>query len=109
MPSYAGRFDQGCPTRPDLCAGGTHGTIKKTPSEYMKQLFYDTIVFRPEGVRHLVAEVGASQLVVGTDFPFPWTKTAVDLILETPGLSDADKIAMLGGTAARLLDIKPAG
>jgi aminocarboxymuconate-semialdehyde decarboxylase len=106
LPSYAGRSDQGCPTRPDLCPGGTHGTIKKEPSEYLKQLYYDTMVFRPEGVRHLVAEVGASQLVVGTDFPFPWTKTAVDLILKTPGLSDDERTAILGGTAAKLLGIK---
>ena len=72
----------------------------------MKQLYYDTMVFNPEGVRHLVAEVGASQLLVGTDFPYPWTKTAVDLILKTPGLSDADRVAILGGTAAKLLGIK---
>ena len=106
VPSYAGRFDRGCSTRPDLCPGGTHGSIKKAPSEYMRQLYYDTMVFRPEGVRHLVAEVGVSQLVVGTDFPYPWTKTAVDLVLETPGLSDDDKLAILGGTAAKLLGIK---
>jgi aminocarboxymuconate-semialdehyde decarboxylase len=106
LPSYSGRSDFGCPTRPDLCPGGTHGPIKKKPSEYMKQLYYDTMVFNTEGVRHLVAEVGASQLVVGTDFPYPWTKTAVDLIEQTPGLSDADKVAILGGTAARLLGIK---
>ena len=56
-------------------------------------------------MRHLVAEVGASQLVVGTDYPYPWTKTAVDLILETPGLSDDDKLAVLGGTAAKLLGL----
>jgi len=62
-------------------------------------------VFRPEAVRHLVAEVGASQLVVGTDYPYPWTKTAVDLILGTPAISDEDKIAILGGTAAKLLNI----
>lgn len=105
LPSYAGRFDTGCPTRPDLCPGGTHGTIKKTPSEYLKQLYYDTMVFRPEGVRHLVAEVGAGQLMVGTDFPYPWTKTAVDLILKTPGLSEDDQIAILGGNAAKLLGL----
>ena len=48
LPSYAGRFDHGCPTRPDLCPGGTHGTIKKKPTEYLKQLYYDTMVFTPE-------------------------------------------------------------
>ncbi len=105
LPSYAGRFDRGGPVRPDLCPGGPHGAIKKTPSVYLTQLYYDTMVFRPEGVRHLVAEVGASQLMVGTDYPYPWTDTAIDLILETPGLSDADKIAILGGTAAELLGI----
>src|SRR5215510_5681196 len=105
LPSYAGRFDRGCPTRPDLCPGGTHGSIKKMPSEYLKGLYYDTMVFRPEGVRHLVAEVGASQLLVGTDFPYPWTTTAVDLVLDTPNLSDDDKIAILGGNAAKLLGL----
>jgi predicted TIM-barrel fold metal-dependent hydrolase len=93
-------------SRPDLCPGGTHGPIKKAPSEYLKPIYYDTMVFRPEGVRHLVAEMGAGQLLVGTDFPYPWTTTAVDLILQTPGLSDADRTAILGGTAATLLGIK---
>jgi len=105
LPSYLGRFDRGCPVRPDLCAGGEHGPISKRPSEYARQLYYDTMVFRPEGVRHLAAEVGAGQLVVGTDWPYPWTETAVDLILNTPGLTDDERIAILGGTAAGLLGI----
>ena len=106
LPSYAERSDQGCPTLPVRCPGGTHGPIKKKPSEYLKQMYYDTMVFTPEGVRHLAAEVGVNQLLVGTDYPYPWTKTAVDLILNTPGLSDAEREAMLGGTAAKLLGIK---
>ena len=106
LPSYAGRSDLGCPTRPDLCPGGVHGPLKKKPTEYLRQMYYDTMVFSPEGVRHLAAEVGAGQLMVGTDYPFPWTKTAVDEVLATPGLSDADRVAILGGTAAGLLGIK---
>jgi predicted TIM-barrel fold metal-dependent hydrolase len=105
LPSYAGRSDTGCPTLPRRCEGGTHGPIKKKPSEYLKQMWYDTMVFTPEGLRHLAAEVGASQLVMGTDYPFPWTKTAVDHVLGTPGLSDADKIAILEGNAAKLLGL----
>jgi len=42
---------------------------------------------------------------MGTDYPYPWTKTSVDHILGTPGLTDADRVAMLGGTAAKLLGI----
>ena len=107
LPSYSGRSDFGCAAaRPDLCPGGTHGPIKKKPTDYLKQMYYDTMVFNSEGVRHLVAEVGAKQLMVGSDYPYPWTTTPADLITNTPGLSDADKIAILGGNAAKLLGIK---
>src|SRR5262249_31402430 len=36
LPSYSGRSDTGCFTRPDRCPGGPWGTIKKKPSEYLK-------------------------------------------------------------------------
>ena len=102
LPSYAARSDAGCVTFPDRCSK----PLKKKPTEYLKQLYYDSIVFTPEALRHLAAEVGASQIVMGTDYPFPWAKTSVDHILGTPGLSDDERGAMLGGTAARLLGIK---
>jgi aminocarboxymuconate-semialdehyde decarboxylase len=44
--------------------------------------------------------------MVGTDYPFPWTSTEIDLVLNTPDLSDDDRIAILGGTAARLLGLE---
>jgi len=53
-----------------------------------------------------IPETGVGQIVLGTDFPYPWTKTAVDLVLATPGLSDDDRVAILGGTAAKLLGIE---
>jgi aminocarboxymuconate-semialdehyde decarboxylase len=105
LPSYAGRSDHGCLSRPDSCQGGTYGPIKKKPTEYLKQVYYDTMVFTTEALRHLAAEVGTSQLMIGTDAPYPWTKTAVDHVLTTPGLTDADKAAILQGNAAKLLGI----
>jgi len=101
LPSYAGRFDRGCLTFPANCTGKN----QKPPSWYLKQLYFDSLVFTPEGLRHLVAECGANQIVLGTDYPYPWTSTAVDHVLATPELSDADKTAILGGTLARLLHI----
>jgi aminocarboxymuconate-semialdehyde decarboxylase len=102
LPSYAGRSDAGCVTFPDRCTKA----LRKKPTEYLRQLYFDSLVFTPEALRHLVAETGSSQIVMGTDYPFPWTKTSVDHILATPGLSDAERVAMLGGTAAKLLGIK---
>ncbi len=106
LPSYAARSDNGCRVFPNRCPGPQNGPLKKKPTEYLRQLYYDNIVFTPEGMRHLVAQVGAGQIVLGTDFPYPWTTTSVELVLATPGLSDAERVAMLGGTAARLLGIK---
>lgn len=103
LPSYANRSDAVCRTFPNRV-----GSLpKKSPTAYLRdgQLFFDTIVFTPEALRHLIAETGADRIMIGTDYPFPWTSTEVDLVLNTPGLSDEQRIAILGGTAARLLGI----
>ena len=42
-------------------------------------------------------------IVMGTDYPYPWTSTAVEHILGTPSLSDAERAATLGDTACKLL------
>jgi aminocarboxymuconate-semialdehyde decarboxylase len=60
------------------------------------------MVFSPEGVRHLVAEMGASQVVFGTDTPFGWPVT-VDPIVDNRSLSNAEKEAVLGGNLIKLL------
>src|SRR5437773_7091594 len=105
LPSYAPRSDHICLTFPERCAAVP---LKKRPTEYLQQLYFDSLVFTPEALRHLAAQVGSSRIVLGTDYPFPWTETAVEHILATPGLSDAERAAMLGGTAAKLLGIKGA-
>jgi aminocarboxymuconate-semialdehyde decarboxylase len=100
LPSYLGRTDVACDVRANAnCAN------KRRPRDYFtRELFVDTMVFSNEGLRHLVAEVGVNQIVYGTDVPFNWPAT-VDLVLDAPFLSDADKEAILGGNLRRLLRI----
>jgi aminocarboxymuconate-semialdehyde decarboxylase len=99
LASYLGRSEVACEMRPSAnCAN------KKHPSEYLKsQILIDTIVNSAEGLRHIVAEAGANQVVYGTDMPFMWPDS-VDLILNGP-FSDAEKTAMLGGNLSKLLKI----
>jgi len=101
--SYAPRSDHGCLTFPDQCDKNI--VLKKKPTEYLRQIYVDNIVFTPEAMRHLDAEIGYERIMLGTDFPLPWEDHAVDVILTAPGATDAQKVAMLGGTAARLLGI----
>jgi aminocarboxymuconate-semialdehyde decarboxylase len=103
LPSYAARSDHGCRVAPHLCDRTIQ--LKKKPTEYLRQLYFDSLVFTSEALRHLAAEVGASQIVMGTDHPIPWQDQAVDHILCTPSLSDEERVAILGETAARLLGI----
>ncbi len=103
LPSYANRSDAVITTFPNRV-----GPLpKKKPTQYLKdgQLYFDSIMFTPEGMRHLIAESGVGQVVIGTDYPFPWNKVPVDHIMSIPGLSDDERIAILGGTAAKLLGI----
>ena len=100
LPSYSSRSDQCLTAFPNLCK-----PLKKLPTEYLKQLYFDSVLFTPEDMRHLIAVVGASQVVVGTDYPTLWNRTPVDRILAVPDLNDEDRISIFGSTAAKLLKL----
>jgi aminocarboxymuconate-semialdehyde decarboxylase len=101
LPSYSGRSDALC----GRGGGADCKALKKKPSEYFKeQLYIDTMIFREEGLRHLIAEVGVSHMVYGTDYPFDWP-VGVDFVLNASFLSNADKEAILGVNAIKLLRI----
>ncbi|HAI08917.1 MAG TPA: hypothetical protein DCM17_06285 [Dehalococcoidia bacterium] len=103
LPSYASRSDAVITTFPDRV-----GPVpKKKPTEYIRggQLYFDSIMFTAEGMRHLIAEVGIDHVVLGTDYPFPWNTAPVDHVMSIPGLSEEDQIKILGGTVAKLLGI----
>jgi aminocarboxymuconate-semialdehyde decarboxylase len=100
LPSYLGRSEVACAVRPTANCQN-----KKHPSEYFKnQILVDSMVFSPEGLRHLVAETGPNQVVYGTDVPFNWPDT-IDLVVNAPFLQAAEKEAILGGTLTKLLKL----
>ncbi len=102
LPSYAARSDYALRIHPEMDTGVK---LQKRPTEYLRQLYYDTLIFTSEALRHLAAEVGVSQLMLGTDHPYPWQPDSVDHILQAEGFSDAERVAMLGATAANLLGV----
>lgn len=100
LPSYAARDDHACTVAPTFCDPNIK--LKKKPTEYLNQLYFDALVFTPEALRHLAAQVGVSQILLGSDYPYIWELAAVDHVFATHTLSDDEKQAILGGNAANL-------
>jgi predicted TIM-barrel fold metal-dependent hydrolase len=103
LPSYADRSDHVCLVNPSGC--NPNIKLKKAPTEYLRQIYFDSLVFTPEALRHLAAQVGVGQIVLGSDYPFPWQLAPVDHIFDSTSLSDDDRADILGRTAARLLNL----
>ena len=104
LPQYAPRSDNSLRVAPEMDTGVK---LKKKPTQYLRDMYYDTLVFTSEALRHLAHEVGVNRLVIGTDHPIPWQSKSVDHILKAPGFTDKERRMMLGETAAKLLGIKP--
>jgi aminocarboxymuconate-semialdehyde decarboxylase len=108
LPSYADRMDHACFDSSARCEGSQ---LRKPPTEYLKQLYVDSLVFTPEALRHLASVMGPFHIMLGTDYPFKWlvvgenTLGPVDHVFATPGLTDAQKVAILGGNACKWLGI----
>lgn len=97
LPTYLGRSDHAWTVRPEArrCA--------EPPSAYLRRIWFDSLVYTPEALRHLVEAVGAEQVLLGSDYPFDMgVEDPVDR-LRAAGLSPADEAAVRGANAARLL------
>jgi aminocarboxymuconate-semialdehyde decarboxylase len=102
--SYAPRMDRSCFVSPQNCNPAI--VLQKKPTEYIRQIYFDALVFTGEALRHLAAEVGAGQIMIGTDHPIPWEEDPVGHVMATPGLSDDERLAILGETAIRVLGLE---
>lgn len=100
LPFYAARSDHAYHVRPE-----SH-TTAKPPSAYLRQLWFDSLVYTPQALGYLIAQAGASQVVLGSDYPFDMgVDDPLGPLAAVPELSDADRRAVRSGNAARLLKI----
>ncbi len=101
FPFYLGRFDHAWKTRAE---NRVH--IDQPPSSYIDSFYFDTVVFRPQQIRHLVDLVGAEHVMLGTDSPYDMGETdPVGLVDQVAGLSKAERELILKGSALKLLNM----
>ncbi len=99
LPTYVGRADHAYRTRSDA------RTMAGPPSEYLRRIFFDSLVYAPEALRKLTDQVGADQVVVGTDYPFDMGHYDIHALVSATDLTARQRAAILGGNAARLLGL----
>ena len=101
IPGYWGRFDHAWAHREDCRV-----TIKKPPSEYLKKLYFDTVVFDERELKHLIEIWGADHIMLGTDYPFDMAEPdPVGFLSRVKGVSKKDMALVAGGNAERLLGL----
>jgi aminocarboxymuconate-semialdehyde decarboxylase len=100
--SYPFRMDHAHGARSDC-----REQIKRAPTSYLKKLYFDTLVWDHKALRHLVALWGADHIVAGTDYPFDMGYyDPTGFVDGASFLKRAEKDAILGGNAAKLLGIR---
>lgn len=103
LPSYIGRSDHAYEVRPEC------RTTELPPSAYLRRIWFDSLVYRPDDLRHLIEVAGAFQVVLGTDYPFDMGVSDPLARLDAlGGLSEQERDAIRGANAAQLLRLAPA-
>lgn len=103
MPQAFARMDHGWKVRPDARTA----ISKKKPSSYLKKFYFDTVTFDTSLLATLVDQMGASHVMLGSDYPFDMgDEDPVGLVERTAQLSEAERQQILGGNAAKLLKIR---
>ena len=101
LPYHLGRFDKefdtGKKSRPAQAAN--------PPSAYLKNLYFDTLVYDVDTLEYLKAKVGVQRLMLGTDYPYTLGDWHGVEKIHALRCSDADKGAILQGNARRLLKL----
>src|SRR6202045_5015846 len=101
LPAYSGRIDHAWGARSDA-----RGALPHPPTDYLKKLYVDTVVFTPHQLAELVRLFGLDHVVMGTDSPFDMAELDPIGHLASVEALDASAVAAIaGGNARRLLGL----
>src|SRR5580765_3723488 len=100
LPFNIWRLDHSYSLRPELKKTAPH-----KPSEYLKKLYFDTIVHSAIALQYLVNVVSADRIVVGTDYPMGMGEFDTIAKVMQLKVSEFDRELILGGNAARALNL----
>jgi aminocarboxymuconate-semialdehyde decarboxylase len=78
LPYIIGRLDAGYRARPEC-----RRNISRTPSDYFRNFYYDTIIHSAHASAFLIDTIGAERVMFGTDFPFDMNATSPVAEIET--------------------------
>jgi aminocarboxymuconate-semialdehyde decarboxylase len=99
--AYSGRMDHAWGARKDA-----YGSLPKAPTEYLRKVYFDGLVFTPHQLDYLIALYGADHILMGTDYPFDMGEYfPIEHLMTTRSLSKEQRAAVAGGTAAKLFGI----
>ena len=75
------------------------------PLDGFRRLYFDTVLFEPQALRFLCDVAGADRVVLGSDYPFPIGDPEPARVVDDTPLTEAERRAILGETAARIFHI----
>jgi len=103
FPYWLGRLDNAWHQRPDVI-----GVSDKPPAEYLDRFSVDSVVFDERALRLLVDTMGASRVMLGSDYPYPLGERPAGAVVRGASfLTEPDRGRILGGNAERFLDLTP--
>lgn len=79
--------------------------VSRSPTAQARELFYDTLVFDAPTLQHLVRTFGASQLMLGTDYPFNFHEHQPVARIEQAGFDGDVAEQLLQANARRFLSL----
>ncbi len=98
---WLGRFENAWHARADVIATSEH-----PPSAYVGRFSVDSVVFDPAALRTLVDVLGAEQVMVGSDYPYPLGERPAGAVVRGADfLSGSDRQLVMHGNARRFLGL----